>query len=370
MSALEPPFPPQVAAISNAHASESTSDRPSEQRAAHARWRYALGLLLLAATVLLWTASNFLASTIFADNTFSKPYFVTYINSSFFVLQLIPILGMKAWKEPDALRQGWAQVKERAQQYLEGRRRGYKAVELEDEEEDAEPGSPGARSTRRHRHPDLTASEELLLGAPGIISHSTSTAVETAGEAYTLPQTLRVSLEFCFIWFLANYFVAACLSYTTVASATILTSTSSVFTLLFGAKLGVESFTLRKSLAVAACLLGVILIAVTDMSGSSTDEDHRGDFPEKTITEIIIGDVSAAVSAVMYGLYAAFLKKRTLFLLCLYSDRIGSLCLFMLFGIAGHHTNPQEPTGFQSSRWLLGLIGWTYPVGMPVFRTE
>lgn len=32
------------------------------------------------------------AKTIFADNTYSKPYFVTYVNTSFFAISLIPIV--------------------------------------------------------------------------------------------------------------------------------------------------------------------------------------------------------------------------------------------------------------------------------------
>ncbi|KAL8658151.1 MAG: hypothetical protein Q9226_001234 [Calogaya cf. arnoldii] len=54
--------------------------------------RHTLGIILLLTTVFLWTASSFLASTIFADNTYSKPYFVTYINSSFFTALLLPVL--------------------------------------------------------------------------------------------------------------------------------------------------------------------------------------------------------------------------------------------------------------------------------------
>lgn len=112
------------------------------------------------------------------------------------------------------------------------------------------------------------------------------------------------------LWFLANYFVAACLQYTTVASSTILTSTSSVFTLLFGAMFKVEKFTIRKLLGVTASLAGIILISTIDLSGRNSDDEHRGDFPEKSTREIAIGDCLAFLSAVMYGLYAVFMKKR------------------------------------------------------------
>lgn len=134
--------------------------------------------------------------------------------------------------------------------------------------------------------------------------------MEDASIPLTLHETAKLGFEFCMLWFLANYFVAACLEYTTVASSTILTSTSSVFTLLFGSLFGVEKFTLRKLLGVLASLTGIILISTVDLSGESADDEHRGDFPEKSLREIAIGDALAFASAIMYGIYAVFMKKR------------------------------------------------------------
>jgi solute carrier family 35 protein F5 len=142
---------------------------------------------------------------------------------------------------------------------------------------------------------------------------STSTSARTASTSsghLSLRETARLSLEFCFLWFMANYFVCACLEYTTVASSTILTSTSSVFTLLFGALFGVEKFSLRKLIAVLISLLGIALISSIDLSGRDNDADHRGDFPEKTTWELAVGDGLAFMSAVMYGIYAVFMKSR------------------------------------------------------------
>lgn len=136
----------------------------------------------------------------------------------------------------------------------------------------------------------------------------------TADVSSTAPLALleiaKLSLEFCLLWFLANYFVAACLQYTSVASSTILTSTSSVFTLIFGAMFKVEKFTLSKLLGVGASLSGIILISLIDLSGKNNNDEHRGDFPEKSNHEIAVGDLLAFLSAVMYGLYAVFMKKR------------------------------------------------------------
>ena len=123
----------------------------------------------------------------------------------------------------------------------------------------------------------------------------------------------------------ANYFVAACLEYTTVASSTILTSTSSmdkkfahkiirmlifvgIWTLIFGALLGVEKFAIKKLIGVLASLAGIILISSIDIS--SNNDKNRGSFPHKSHKQIAIGDALAFVSAVMYGIYTILMKKR------------------------------------------------------------
>jgi solute carrier family 35 protein F5 len=148
-------------------------------------------------------------------------------------------------------------------------------------------------------------------GIERVKSTSTSTVSPSSSSQHlSIQETARLSLEFCLLWFSANYLVSACLEYTTVASSTILTSTSSVFTLLFGALFRVEKFSVRKLIAVLASLAGIALISSIDLSGRDNDADHRGDFPEKTTWELAVGDGLAFLSAVMYGIYAVFMKAR------------------------------------------------------------
>lgn len=140
----------------------------------------------------------------------------------------------------------------------------------------------------------------------------TSTSPNTSRPLHTtlsVRATAKLSLEFCILWFLANYFAMACLQYTTVASTTILTSTSSVWTLLFGALSHIERFTLRKLLGVLASLAGVILISQVDLSNDSNDS-NRGSFPHKTRGEIAVGDAMAFCSAIIYGIYTIVLKAK------------------------------------------------------------
>lgn len=102
----------------------SSRDSGEPQTTGLARHTVGMGLLLV--VVVLWTASNFLGSvcsqipralgakamrscctiiylhsfvhqTIFADNTYPKPFFVTYINTSLFILPLFTILLGRTW---------------------------------------------------------------------------------------------------------------------------------------------------------------------------------------------------------------------------------------------------------------------------------
>ncbi|KAJ9376130.1 hypothetical protein DTO063F5_8973 [Paecilomyces variotii] len=262
--------------------------------------RRTLGICLLLFVVVLWTASNFLASTIFADNTYSKPFFLTYVNTSLFILPLIPIITKRFWQlwrtgrlsHIKSIRSllgelDWHDTKEEEHGF-------YHAVD-DDERLEGE-GS----DARRWSLPDPDA-------VPG--------PREQNGKL-GLRATARLSFEFCLLWFMANYFAMACLQYTTVGSTTILTSTSGVWTLIFGAVIGVEKVTLRKFFGVFASLVGIILISRVDLTssddptGQTTSEPNPGSFPHKSPGEIALGDAMAAFSAIVYGIYTIVMKKQ------------------------------------------------------------
>jgi solute carrier family 35 protein F5 len=182
--------------------------------------------------------------------------------------------------------------------------------ELDGEEEDEDDEDSDGTTQRRqllHNH-----RRELSGGFSAVIP---------PGGSLGMKETARLSAQFCMLWFLANYFALACLQYTTVGSTTILSSTSGVWTLVFGAVIGVEKFTVRKFLGVVASLIGVILISRVDMSSHdksaipppsnpSDSGDPQGSFPHKTAAEIALGDAMAAFSAIVYGVYTIVMKKQ------------------------------------------------------------
>lgn len=151
-----------------------------------------------------------------------------------------------------------------------------------------------------------------------------------------LVSTARLSLMFCCLWFGANYFSLSALQFTAVASATILTSTASMWTLVIGAVTGIETFTWKKLCGVLASFFGIVLISMLDMNSAPRTDNSRSpiehgqalttslqespsfytralnEFPDKPPSELILGDAMSLISAIVYGFYTITLKKNTL----------------------------------------------------------
>ena len=82
---------------------------------------------------------------------------------------------------------------------------------------------------------------------------------------------------------------------------------------------------MKKMLGVLASLAGIILISRVDLSGET--DKNRGSFPHKSPVQIGIGDALALGSAVLYGLYTVYMKKKV-------GDE-GRVDMLMFFGFVG-----------------------------------
>ncbi|KAJ5587362.1 uncharacterized protein N7459_003127 [Penicillium hispanicum] len=254
--------------------------------------RRTLGISLLLLVVVLWTTSNFLGSTIFADKTFPKPFFVTYLNTTLFTLPLVAILISRMWNL-------WRSNELTKINSFRGLLRHLDSADPKTEEESILRG--GSFDDEVRGRDEIERQQYAQPGAKG------------SDVKLGLRATAKLSFQFCLLW--ANYFAMACLQFTTVGSTTILTSTS-VWTLVFGAMIGVEKFTGRKLLGVVASLVGIILISRVDLtkpdagSDASAADNSEGSFPHKSSGEIALGDAMAAFSSIMYGIYTIVMKKQ------------------------------------------------------------
>lgn len=293
-----------------------TEDDASEKAVQKTPVRRALGLGLLAIVIVLWVASGFLTSSIFATGTYSKPYLITYINTAFFALPLLPVYLRHVYKA-----QRWTFASLWSSQSSHTSNPAYRRLsdndipsqplfsnltpETSDHDQSRLSPNDAHKASRGRRNVDGTPSPPPIrtdLPRP-------SSKQESPVDRLDMRATFRLALRFAPLWFLANWFNSASYSYTSVASSTILVSTSSVFTLLFGALFKIEKFTFRKLIGVVASLAGIVLISLLDTRHHDENDADRGDFPFKTAGEIFVGDGMALASAILYGFYATILTR-------------------------------------------------------------
>jgi solute carrier family 35 protein F5 len=282
--------------------------------------RRALGLLCLAGVILIWVVSAETIQFIFRAEAFSSPFFLTYFNTGLFALYLFGFLFRPQW---------WGEAG--PPRWMVWLRR-----------------SPLATSS------DASA-EALLNGASSNKDHEGDGETAALPERFTLRQVLLVALGFCPLWFSANYFYNLSLTLTSASSATILSSTSSLFTFCLGWVMRVEQPSLWKGAGVLLTLGGVVLVSLTDTSSASSSREN------------VAGDLVALVGAACYACYAVYLKVRIADERALHMPMffgfVGALnlLLFWPLGFVLHYTRV-EPFAWPSPQTLgvlfaNGLVG-------------
>lgn len=257
----------------------SSATPPTPDGAVSAKKRnFAVGIGLLIIVVLLWTLSNFIIQDLL-EGGYDKPFLLTYLSTSTFAFYLIPYLvrereGISRW-----IRRGRRRNIDRAL---------YARLAVSDAEDNASPLRPLTRSPSPPRSPVVVSDEKL--GAR---------------------ETASLALTFSLLWFIANWSVNASLGYTSVASTTILTTTSGFFTLGVGALFRVEYFTLIKCGAVLSSFCGVVLVSLSDSRQNSPTPVPEMP-PQNVAPQLgaVFGDSLALLSALFYALYVVFLKVR------------------------------------------------------------
>ncbi|CAA0829345.1 EamA-like transporter family [Striga hermonthica] len=254
-------------------------------------WRYKAGLCLIAAVVIIWVTSAEVTQGIFTD--YKQPFAVTYLGASLMVIYL-PIAFIK-----DCI---YNILKRRSRRNDQGEGLcpglgsslnylgGQKIFEIEIQ------GSLKSKDSDL----DLSKHEE---GKP---------LVSPQGDAKNIGPEKEVTTKeiatygFCLapLWFITEYLSNAALARTSVASTTVLSSTSGLFTLFIGAFLGQDSLNVSKIVAVFVSITGVVMTTLgktwaADESQLNNSSDQRS----------LVGDFFGLLSAVAYGLFTVLLKK-------------------------------------------------------------
>ncbi|CCF59867.1 hypothetical protein KAFR_0I00860 [Kazachstania africana CBS 2517] len=210
-----------------------------------------LGLSLIFIVVTLWVSSSFLLNALFDDLNYNKPFLITYLSVSSFSIYLTPWIkqiAMSSWKS------GSFQI----------------------------PSDTVITDN---------AEKESLL-----------TSSAKSNESFTLKETIRLSFLFAVLWFSAAFTSNFSLSYTTVASQTILSSTSSFFTLFIGVLLSIESIDSTKLFGLVVSFMGIVIL-VTNSNADPVSQFHSNPY------YTMIGNILALSSAFIYGVYSTLFKK-------------------------------------------------------------
>jgi len=221
-----------------------------------------VGVILIGCVVVLWVGSSVLIQFVFKNQRFDKPLFLTYYDTSLFMLYLFGFLFVGSWRKSLIY-------------YLKG------FSSLWNHQNNITLVADAADATSGNNGTDRLTDEQSIRNK----------------RYYNIPHTIATSLILCPMWFLANVTFNYSLSKTSVASNTIISNTSSLFTFILGLLFGIDSFSFLRLLAVAMSIGGVALVTSFDQSNASDNSTT-------------IGNLLTLFSAFMYGVYTTYLKKR------------------------------------------------------------
>ncbi|PIN12313.1 putative membrane protein [Handroanthus impetiginosus] len=257
-------------------------------------WRYKAGLGMIGAFVLIWVTAAEVTQKIFTE--YRQPFALTYLWISLMVVYLpIAICRDFIFKLLD---KKWIK-----------RIYGSNSLSNSLPRLDFPP-----RVNETHDDPEVALKSyfmaemslsETEAGQP-LLFKDQDDDLDIVEERHELDtwEIMTYSLNLAPIWFITEYLSNSALAYTSVASTTVLTSTSGLFTLLFGALLGQDSVNAVKIAAVLISMAGVAMTTV----GKTWAPDETLSAAE-TRSHSITGDIFGLLSAVSYGLFTVLLKR-------------------------------------------------------------
>ncbi|XP_061376439.1 uncharacterized vacuolar membrane protein YML018C [Gastrolobium bilobum] len=257
-------------------------------------WRYKAGLFLIGTVVIIWVTSAEVTQDIFTD--YKQPFAVTYLGASLMVVYL-PIAFIKDWfcnllKRRSSKGGKNSEIREefsvRSSSPLKGNG-VQKNVEVE-----------LGNLLRKDSDLDLSNLSEVKP----LVAKYNDINVLKVEEELTPKEVATYGFYVAPIWFITEYLSNAALARTSVASTTVLSSTSGLFTLFIGVFMGQDSLSVAKVVAVLVSMAGVAMTTLgktwaTDESQLSASNGQRS----------LVGDLFGLLSALSYGLFTVLLKK-------------------------------------------------------------
>ncbi|KAI4316350.1 hypothetical protein L6164_024338 [Bauhinia variegata] len=249
-------------------------------------WRYKAGLFLIAAVVIIWVTSAEVTQGIFTD--YKQPFAVTYLGASLMVVYL-PIAFIKDWLCKLIRRYSSKSGKYSASMDQSSARMSspLKSVEL-------------GNVLRKDSEIDLS---DLAEARPLVARQGDTHELKVEGEL-TTREIAAYGFYIAPLWFITEYLSNAALARTSVASTTVLSSTSGLFTLFFGVFMGQDSLNVAKVVAVFVSMAGVIMTTLGKTWAADDDQLSAANGKRS-----LVGDLFGLLSAMTYGLFTVLLKK-------------------------------------------------------------
>lgn len=256
-------------------------------------WRYKLGLLLILSVVIMWVSSAEVTQSIFAD--YEQPFAISYVTTSLLIVYL-PIALLKDWLLSFLYRYNSKQGADLSVV-------DQSSVELQKNEVNlaSELEHQGQLSCKNCTI-DVYNKDE---GTPLVAVHIGKENTLKTDRRFTAKEVAAFGFCVAPIWFLTEYLTNAALARTSVASTTLLSSTSGLFTLLIGALLGEDTINIIKVVSVVVSMAGVAMTTFGETSAA--DELQKN--ANGNENHALLGNVFSVLSSVTYGLFTVLLKK-------------------------------------------------------------
>ncbi|KAK4274456.1 hypothetical protein QN277_017670 [Acacia crassicarpa] len=254
-------------------------------------WRYKAGLFLIAGVVIIWVTSAEVTQDIFTD--YKQPFAVTYLGASLMVV-FLPIAFIKEWL-CNILSHSY--------------KSGNNAETVHRSSPRSSPPLKGIGTQTElqlgiinHKDSNLDISN-IAEGEPLVAKYDDTKALNVKKDL-TTRQIALYGFSIAPLWFITEYLSNAALARTSVASTTVLSSTSGLFTLFIGVIMGQDSLSVAKVVSVFVSMAGVAMTTMgktwaTDESQLIADNGKRS----------LVGDLFGLLSAMTYGLFTVLLKK-------------------------------------------------------------
>lgn len=167
-------------------------------------------------------------------------------------------------------------------------------------------------------------------------------------------ETIVLAAQVSIVYYIYNLCMMMSLRYTTPSNSTVLSASSSIFTLFVGAFLGIDTLTTKKLFCVVCSILGVFMVTYADASTQNGGNKFE-------LTNPVLGNSLAVLAALAYSMYLVIVEVKTLGRLCNERQLFGYVGLCTAFLgcpvlFIAHISGMETLSGFPTKKVLILVL--------------